>query len=157
MTDTTARRTLHHHLQLALCVALLVGGTALAGAGSFDRTTSAQDTPAKPPEPTITLTTTPNPPVMGDNVFEVAVAAPDGKPVVGAEVSVLLVMPAMPMMSMPEMRSTVALKPAEGKAADEGKYTGRGQVTMAGRWNVTVSVKVTGKDVVEKKLTLRAR
>ena len=66
--------------------------------------------------------------------------------------SVLLVRPAMPAMNMPEMRNEVKLKPAGA-----GKYTGTGQVTMSGQWNVTVSVKKGGNDIGEKKLSLTAR
>jgi YtkA-like len=155
MTDMTASHTVHRRLRPALGVLLLV--VAATAAGFAGVTAMAQAVTPKPGEPTITLTTTPHPPVTGDNRFEVTATGPDGKPIVGAEVSVLLVMPAMPMMRMPEMRSTVVLKPAQGKSADEGKYDGRGQVAMAGTWNVTVSVKVKGQDVIEKKLTLNAR
>lgn len=112
--------------------------------------------PAKP-EATITLTTKPTPPVGGENEFTVSVKDSAGKPVVGADVSVLLLMPAMPAMHMPEMKNTVALKPAEGKDATPGTYIGRGQVPMAGRWNVTVSVNVGGRDFAEKQLTLTAK
>ena len=130
-------------------------GVALAAGTVLDRSmVSAQ---AARPEPKITLTTKPSPPVTGENDFEVTVRSSDAKPVVGADVSVLLVMPAMPKMGMPEMRNTVALKPADGTAATEGKYTGRGQLWMAGKWNATVMVKVGGTDVAEKTLTLVAK
>lgn len=106
---------------------------------------------------TITLTTKPSPPVSGENEFVVSVTNADGAPVIGADVSVMLVMPAMPMMSMPEMKSGVSLKPAEGTDAKPGTYTGRGEVPMPGRWNVTVSIKVNGEVFAEKKLTLSAK
>jgi hypothetical protein len=88
----------------------------------------------------------------GDNQFEVMVKGADGKPVSGADVSVLFVMPAMPAMKMAEMRNEVKLKPS-----GPGMYMGPGNVMMAGKWNVTVSVKQGGKEVGQKKLTLTAK
>ena len=88
----------------------------------------------------------------GDNQFEVMVKGADGKPLSDADVSVLFVMPAMPAMKMAEMRNEVKLKPS-----GPGMYVGPGKVMMAGRWNVTVSVKQGGKEVGQKKLTLTAK
>ena len=89
----------------------------------------------------------------GNNQFEVMVKSADGKPVTGADVSVLFVMPAMPAMKMAEMRNEVKLTPS----GDAGMYTGPGNVLMAGNWNVTVSVKQAGKEIGQKKLTLTAK
>jgi hypothetical protein len=89
-------------------------------------------------------------PKAGDNQFEVMVKAADGKPLADADVSVLFVMPAT--ASMGEMRNEVKLK-----SAGAGKYTGMGQVMMAGKWNVTVSVKQKGKEVGQKKIALTAK
>ena len=88
----------------------------------------------------------------GDNQFEVMVRGTDGKPLSGADVSVLFVMPAMPAMKMAEMRNEVKLKPS-----GLGMYMGPGNVMMAGKWNVTVSVKQGGKEIGQKKLTLTAK
>jgi uncharacterized GH25 family protein len=88
----------------------------------------------------------------GENQFAVMVKGADGKPIADADVSVLFVMPAMPAMKMPEMRNEVKLKPA-----GEGKYTGSGNVPMAGKWNVTVSVKKDGKVLGQKKQTVTAK
>ena len=88
----------------------------------------------------------------GDNQFEVMVKGTDGKPISGADVSVLFVMPAMPAMKMAEMRNEVKLKPS-----GSGMYMGSGNVMMAGKWNVTVSVKQGGKQIGQKKLTLTAK
>ena len=88
----------------------------------------------------------------GENKFEVMVKGADGKPMSGADVSVLFVMPAMPAMKMAEMRNEVKLKPSGA-----GMYMGPGNVMMAGTWNVTVSVKQGGKEVGQKKLTLTAK
>src|SRR5262245_12803066 len=91
---------------------------------------------------TITLKTTPTPPTMGSNQFEVTVKDAAGKPVDGADVSVVFVMPAMPEMKMPEMKKETKLK-----AAGAGKYAGTGEVMMAGKWNVTVTVKEKGREI----------
>jgi YtkA-like protein len=88
----------------------------------------------------------------GDNQFEVMVKGTDGKPISDADVSVLFVMPAMPAMKMAEMRNEVKLKPS-----GSGMYMGSGNVMMAGKWNVTVSVKQGGKQIGQKKLTLTAK
>ena len=88
----------------------------------------------------------------GANEFEVMVKGADGKPISDADVSVLFVMPAMPAMKMAEMRNDVKLKPS-----GPGMYMGSGNVMMAGKWNVTVSVKKNGKEVGQKKLALTAK
>lgn len=144
-----SHRSVGSHL-LAIGLSVALGAGIVLGRSVV----SAQSTG---PEPNITLTTKPSPPVAGENDFEVIVRSSDAKPVVGADVSVVLVMPAMPKMGMPEMRNTIALKPAAGKAGTEGRYTGRGQLWMAGKWNVTVMVRVGGEDVAEKTLTLVAK
>jgi hypothetical protein len=89
---------------------------------------------------------------MGENALEVMVKGKDGKPMNGADVSVLFVMPAMPAMKMAEMRNDVKLK-----ASDGGMYMGMANVMMAGTWNVTISVKEKGKEIGQKKLTLTAK
>jgi hypothetical protein len=111
----------------------------------------------KAPEIAVTLTTKPSPPVSGSNELTVTVTAPDKTPVTGADVSVTFLMPAMPAMKMGEMKNTVALKSVSDKPEDAGKYTGKGQIMMAGTWNVTVSVKVKDQEVASKKLTLTAK
>jgi len=64
-------------------------------------------------------------------------------------VSVLLVMP--PMGQMGEMRNEVKLK-----SAGAGKYTGSGNVMMAGKWNATITVKQNGKHLGQNKIVLTA-
>ena len=88
----------------------------------------------------------------GENAIEVMVKGKDGKPMNGADVSVLFVMPAMPAMKMAEMRNEVKLK-----ASDGGMYMGMANVMMAGTWNLTISVKEKGKEIGQKKLTLTAK
>lgn len=125
--------------------ALLVQiGTAPAAAQ-----TAAKAAPAKKLD--IVFTSSPKPTKIGENTFEVTVKDAAGQPVTDADVSVLLTMPAMPAMKMPAMRNEVTLKHTAA-----GKYTGTGQVMMAGLWTVTVSVKQNGAEVGQKKVTLTA-
>lgn len=99
----------------------------------------------------ITVTTTPDPVQTGDNTFEVMVRE-DGKPVTDATVSTEFVMAAMPSMKMPEMRTKTDLT-----HAGNGMYRGKGQVTMAGNWDVTVKVMRSGQEIGSKKMTLTAK
>lgn len=100
----------------------------------------------------ITFRSQPDPPQSGDNVFEVTVKGPDGQPVADAEVTVTLFMPAMPSMSMPAMKNEAKL-PAVGN----GVYRGAGQVMMAGRWDVTVTVSRDGERLGRKQIGIVAR
>lgn len=94
----------------------------------------------------------PDPPQTGDNTFEVTVKMPDGQPVADAEVSVTFFMAAMPSMSMPAMKSETKLAPA-----GNGVYRGAGQVMMAGRWDVTVTVSRSGQRLGRKQIGVVAR
>ena len=121
--------------------------------GRMATPTFAQDKPTTPTMKAAGLDIMlmqPMQPKAGDNQFEVMVKGADGKPLTDADVSVLFVMPATPAMG--EMRNEVKLK-----SAGAGKYTGMGQVMMAGKWNVTVSVKQKGKEVGQKKVALTAK
>jgi hypothetical protein len=124
--------------------ALLVQiGTAPAAAQ-----TAAKAAPAKK----LAIAFLARPAKTGENTFEVLVKDGVGKPVVDADVSVLLFMPAMPAMKMPEMRNDVKLK-----HTGAGKYTGTGHVMMTGMWTVTVSVKQGGTEIGQNKSTLTVR
>ena len=99
----------------------------------------------------ITLKTDPDPARTGETTFE-AMVMQDGKPVTDATVSTELFMAAMPAMKMPEMRNTVDLT-HEGN----GMYRGKGQVMMAGSWDVTVMVTRGGQEIGSQKVTLTAK
>ena len=131
---------------LALAITLTTVATIDMRAQSSDAKASAKDTYA------ITFSTTPDPPKTGDAALTVTVKGPDGKAVTDADVSATFFMAAMPAMKMPEMKNTVTLK---HDAAD--KYVGKGQVMMAGTWEVTVAVKRGGKEVPNKKFKLTAQ
>jgi membrane fusion protein, copper/silver efflux system len=90
----------------------------------------------------ISFAVAPDPPKGGaDNTFSVTVTDGKGKPLPDAKVTVTLVMPAMPSMNMPEMRSSFEV-PWMGA---HNMYMGRGTVPMAGPWTVTVEVRKDGK------------
>jgi len=76
----------------------------------------------------------------------------DGKPVNDASVSAEFYMPPMPQMKMPEMRTKADLAPA-----GDGVYRGKGQVMMAGKWDVTVMAMRGGQELATKKLTVTAQ
>lgn len=99
----------------------------------------------------ITLRTNPDPVRTGDNTFEVMVMQ-NGKPVTDATVSTEFYMPAMPSMNMPEMRTKTDLT-----HAGNGMYRGKGQVTMAGDWDVTVTVMRGGQEIGRRTVTLTAK
>jgi RND family efflux transporter MFP subunit len=100
----------------------------------------------------IELVTQPDPPRAGDNTFEVAVSDATGAPVADATVSVVLFMPAMPSMNMPAMRTQATLLADGG-----GRYRGRVEVNMSGRWDVTITVTRDGRTIgrVERAIVAR--
>ena len=100
----------------------------------------------------ITFRSTPDPPRTGESTFEVTVRDAEGRPVADAEVSVTFFMAAMPSMNMPAMRNDAALL-----HAGDGVYRGSGQVIMAGRWDVTVTVTRGGMRLGSRQLSFVAR
>lgn len=122
---------------------LMVLGTVLLGCGRQEAAdeTPAIDQPGAPAETAIgdvaiTFRSEPEPPVTGENTFEATVEDASGNPVTDATVTAEFFMPAMPEMKMPAMRNSTTLT-HDG----EGRYRGRGQVMMAGAWDVTVTVR----------------
>jgi nitrogen fixation protein FixH len=85
----------------------------------------------------------------GKNDLEVVVKAPSGKPVDNADVSVEFLMPRTEARA--EMRNEIKLR-----SAREGTYIGSGDVTMPGKWKVTIIVRQEGKEVARKKMTVTA-
>ncbi|MGH9199770.1 MAG: FixH family protein [Vicinamibacterales bacterium] len=100
----------------------------------------------------ITFRSQPDPPRSGENQFEVSVKTADGKAVTDAEVTVNLLMAAMPTMSMPAMRNDAKLT-----HTGNGVYRGMGQVLMAGRWDVTVTVTRSGARLGSRQFAVLAR
>ena len=141
-------------------VAMAFAGVAL-GSAACGRTEPASQAPASTQTPAaaptaagpvdITFKTDPDPAKTGDNTFEVMVMQ-DGKPVTDATVSAEFFMAAMPAMKMPEMRMKTDLP-----SAGEGVYRGKGQVMMAGNWDVTVMAMRNGQELATKKVTVSAK
>jgi hypothetical protein len=142
---------------VALGTAVLVGLlSAGCRGGSQQNDASAPPAAVAPPVASlqdigITFKTDPDPLKVGENTFEAMVMA-GGQPVTDAGVSVELVMPAMPSMKMPEMRSTLALK-HDGS----GRYRGTGNMAMAGAWDATVKVTRSGQDIGSRKFPVTAK
>jgi len=105
-------------------------------------------------EPTLTFATEPKTPVAGENTFTVTVKDKDGKPVTGATVSAEFMMPAMPGMRKPVVALTAPMDP---KVAAEGAYTGKGRLSMSGKWSVTITVRVDDKVFAEKTVAIEAK
>jgi hypothetical protein len=99
----------------------------------------------------VTFATQPDPPRVGENSFDVRVAA-DGQPVTDADVAVEFFMPAMPEMNMAEMRNTVPLT-----HAGDGRYQGTGNVMMSGNWDATVTVTRGGGITATEKFAITAK
>lgn len=75
------------------------------------------------------------------NTFHVQLSDAAGKPITDAQIRVTILMPAMPAMNMPEMRTT-------GDLAWSGKeYEGKVTVPMAGVWNVTIEAVRNGQTI----------
>jgi hypothetical protein len=103
------------------------------------------------PDIDVTFKTQPDPLKVGENTFEAMVMV-GGQPVTDAGVSVEFVMPAMPSMNMPEMRTTVPLT-----HGGSGRYHGTGSMAMAGVWDATVTVTRAGQGMGTRKFRLTAK
>lgn len=100
----------------------------------------------------ITFKVDPTPPKGGaDNVFQVTLTDAGGKAIPGAEVTVTLLMPAMPEMGMGEMRNAFTLR------EKDGMYVGSGKVPSAGSWNVSVKATKGGQAIATYQTHLNAR
>jgi RND family efflux transporter MFP subunit len=114
-----------------------------------------------PPSPTtaggaaaqasIEFSTSPSPPSKGSNTVRVKLSGADGKPVLGASVTVQFFMPAMPAMGMSAMRASATL-------ADKGagNYEGPVQLQTGGTWQVTIAAQKDGQTLATKQFTLNA-
>ncbi|MDX6457812.1 MAG: rane fusion protein copper/silver efflux system [Acidobacteriaceae bacterium] len=99
----------------------------------------------------IDLTSDPNPPQKGSNIFRVKLTNADGTPTTGAEVTVTFYMAAMPAMGMAAMNTTA-------KLTDKGNglYEGNGSLGSGGTWQVNISVQKTGQVIATKQLRVNA-
>jgi Cu(I)/Ag(I) efflux system membrane fusion protein len=123
----------------------LTGGMTgmFGGSKEYDNHEKSSDEKAEPSSTSaaksatkLTLSIDPNPAKGGaDNMFHVNLMDESGNPISDGRVTVTLVMPAMPSMGMPEMRNAFEV-PFAG-----GMYMGKGNVPMAGSWNVLVEAR----------------
>jgi RND family efflux transporter MFP subunit len=88
-----------------------------------------------------------------DTPFTVKLTDGSGKPLADAHVTVTLVMPAMPSMSMPEMKNSFELP----WMAARQMYVGKGQAPMTGTWNVLVEANKNGSVIATAHTHLGAR
>ena len=103
------------------------------------------------PQANLELSSEPNPPRKGGNIFRVKLTDANGTPISGVEVSVTFFMPAMPAMGMAAMRTPIAL-------SDQGNglYEGSGQLESGGTWQVTILAKKNGQLLATKQLTMNS-
>jgi hypothetical protein len=88
-----------------------------------------------------------------DNQFHVTLTDAAGKPISDAGVTVTLIMPAMPSMGMPEMKSSTELVWKAGSQT----YEGKGQAPMPGTWTVLVEARKNGNVIASMRAHLGAR
>ncbi|HKE24604.1 MAG TPA: efflux RND transporter periplasmic adaptor subunit [Bryobacteraceae bacterium] len=103
------------------------------------------------PQVNAEMTSQPEPPHKGSNVFRVKLSDSKGTPVSGAQVSVNFLMPAMPAMGMAAMRTDV-------KCSDKGNglYEGSGQLASGGTWQVTITAQKNGQTIASKQFSVNA-
>jgi membrane fusion protein, copper/silver efflux system len=103
------------------------------------------------PQGNVELTSDPNPPHKGSNIFRVKLTDGKGAAISGAQVTVTFFMPAMPAMGMAAMRTVV---PMSDKGSDV--YEGSGQIGSGGTWRVTITARKNGQVIISKQLSVNA-
>jgi Cu(I)/Ag(I) efflux system membrane fusion protein len=88
-----------------------------------------------------------------ENAFQATLTDAAGKPVSDAQVTVTLLMPAMPAMNMPEMKNSFALT----WVASQQAYAGKGQVPSAGSWNATIEATRAGAVIASARTRIVAK
>ena len=88
-----------------------------------------------------------------ENAFQATLTDASGKPIADAQVTVTLVMPAMPSMNMPEMKNSFVLTWVPGQQV----YAGKGTVPMSGSWNATVEARKSGAVIASARARLSAK
>jgi Cu(I)/Ag(I) efflux system membrane fusion protein len=123
-------------------------------AATQQATASSANKSAETSSAKIDLQTDPTPMKAGeDNQFRVTLTDANGKSISDARVTVTLVMPAMPAMGMPEMKSSCELAWKSGSKT----YEGKGQAPMAGTWNVFVEARKNGNVIASLHTHLSAK
>jgi Cu(I)/Ag(I) efflux system membrane fusion protein/cobalt-zinc-cadmium efflux system membrane fusion protein len=99
----------------------------------------------------VAFSTTPSPPRKGENQFQVRLTDRQGRPVSGAEVTVVFYMPAMPAMGMSAMTAK-----SELRSSGAGIYTGSGVLGSGGTWQVTITVRRGGTVEATRQISVMA-
>jgi len=97
------------------------------------------------------LTTQPDPPRKGSNIFRVRLTDAKDSPIIGAQVNVTLFMPAMPAMGMAAMKTSIDLSDKGG-----GMYEGASELGSGGTWQVTLTAQQNGRVIGSRRFTLNA-
>ena len=131
----------------------LTGGMTGLFGGSKEFSSNHSQAPPGPAETfRVALQAVPEVPSANSGVvFQALVTDPRGQPVRDAQVTLELLMPAMPTMGMAEIRQSTELK------WDGTQYSGGMTVPAAGSWNVTVEVNRNGQRVAVYRTNLRAK
>jgi len=97
------------------------------------------------------LTTNPSPPRKGRNNLQLKLTSVDGKPLLGARVTIRFHMPGMPDMGMAEMNSVSQL-------SDQGNglYAAQLELGATGTWQVTITAEQRGKLILTKRMNITA-
>ena len=103
------------------------------------------------PQSNIQLTSSPNPPRKGTNIFHVRLMDANGAAISGAQVTATFFMPAMPAMGMSALRTEVNFSDR-----GNGLYQGSGQLGSGGTWQVTIIARKDGKPIANKQLSLNS-
>jgi len=131
--------------------------------GSKEFAAGQQSAPPSPSSPNqgvtesvakIDLHADPDPLKAGsDNVFHARLTDAGGSPITDAQVTVSLIMPAMPAMNMPEMKSSFDLS----WQADKREYMGKGQPPMSGSWTAVAEARKNGAVIASLHTRLTAK
>ena len=115
---------------------------------------SSTNTSAEASSPRIDFHADPNPMKAGeDSQFHMTLTDAADKPISDGRVTVTLIMPAMPSMGMPEMKSSSELA---WKASSQ-MYEGNGQAPIAGTWTVLVEARKNSNVIASIRTHLSAR
>jgi Cu(I)/Ag(I) efflux system membrane fusion protein/cobalt-zinc-cadmium efflux system membrane fusion protein len=124
-----------------------------AALGSFASPPPGQGAAAamNAPQGNAELSSEPNPPRKGSNVFRVKLTDGKGAAIAGAQVTVTFFMPGMPAMGMAAMRTVVTMSDK-----GNGVYEGSGLLGSGGAWQVTILARKNGQTIISKQLNVNA-
>jgi YtkA-like len=112
---------------------------------------AAMNAPAAQLAAHIEFSTEPLTPRKGTNLYRVKLAAADGSPITGAQVSVRSYLPAMPQMGMAAINVVTPLSEKGG-----GIYEGQVNLDSGGTWQLTVTALKSGAVLANRQLSLNA-